>query len=242
MKDSVRYLESWKIEELFEELTSQGYRVRRPAQDNGPAFDLIAEKPGWKIAYEVKARSSLRAAGNQINVLRRRASEEGYDSFRLIVASPPHRTDIKIEGFETALASFLAANLPSEIAELIPHEQRKEQEFIKARYAIEVAVPPIRIIDLKVEQIDFDHLKLRTDGLRVTGDGVVTFTFEYGSQSHPEGGMTSVLRSDQGFPFRFDVSLDRENRVISAHQITVNTDDYYEDNGTSRPASLEVSP
>src|SRR4051812_24251782 len=103
MMDSAKYLELSTIEEVAGDLEAEGYTVSRPDNGHGPAYDLVAEKPGRKIAVEVKARSSLPGSSEEIAHLRQAAREQGFDSFRLVVASPPHRTGVEIKDLEQSL-------------------------------------------------------------------------------------------------------------------------------------------
>src|SRR4051812_7736895 len=115
MMAPAKYLKLSTIEELADKLKAEGYTVSRPDDGHGPAYDLVAEKPGRKIAVEVKSRTSLRGASDEIAHLRQAAREQGFDSFRLVVAYPPHRTGVEIADLEQSLLTHLLQNVPPEL-------------------------------------------------------------------------------------------------------------------------------
>ncbi len=58
-----------------------------------------------------------------------------------------------------------------------------------------------------------------------------------------DGSTSPISREarDYGFPFRFDVTLDREGRVQTAHEISVNTSSYDDDEAGEVAASAMAS-
>jgi hypothetical protein len=248
---SARYLELATIEEVANKLRLEGYAVTPGENGSGPTFDLIAEKPGRKIACEVKAKTSLREAADELRTLRQRARKEGFDFFRLVVASPPHRTQIEIEGFSTALVTFLKTNPPPEIVDIVSHIQKTQHQSGGRRFVGDIPIPQVRMVNLQIEQVDFDRLDIHPKSVHAIGDGVVGFALEFDTLICLDGTTSPVTRRglwdeddnhiEYGLPFRFDLTLDRENQVIAANQITVDTSSFYEDNDISHAPEDQAS-
>src|SRR2546423_15676174 len=98
MSTSIDYLEAAKLEEITSQFRNEGYNVTLNPGGDDQGYDLIAEKNGAKVAVEVKFNARLRESAETIKALRRRALEGGFDEFRLVVVSPPHETDVYVEG------------------------------------------------------------------------------------------------------------------------------------------------
>ena len=236
MKTSAEYLEAAEIEELAERLSAEGYHVYRPQNGSVPKFDLIAEKPGRKIAYEIKAPGSLRHAAGEIGARQRWAKTHGFDAFRLVVVPPPHRTEVEIDGLDAGLVAHLSQHVPIELQEVASRERVAAPPSPDLATVTKDGHPIVRVCDLGVRQIDFDKIKVGPESVRVSGDGVILFGLEYDYLVCLDGTTSPIVRKtldvwEYGFPFRFDVTLDRNGRVTEAHRIAVDPSSYYEDNG-----------
>jgi hypothetical protein len=246
MKESTRYLEAAKIEELTEELSAKGYEVTRLARGNGALFDLVAEKPGEKIAYEVKAPSSLRSSVERVVEQRKRAAEAGYDSIQLVVVNPPRATTVRIEGIEQAVLDYLDENPPVELEALAERELHKimakwkrppviistgvqnlESKTLDAIMTLESGpLPEVAIKPTRVSQIDFTSVEMRRDKVRVQGEGLLDATLIVNLLMSLDGTTSPISTAHVDFPVKFDVVLDRDGRVVWAYQLEVDTSSF----------------
>jgi hypothetical protein len=246
MKDSLRYLEAAKIEELVDQLSSQGYQVVRPSDADEAPFDLIAEKPGRRLAYNVKAQGHLRGSVEEILARRRYAQEHGIDSTSLVVVNPPHSTDVQIDGIEKALLDYLSEHVPPELERLAERDRirlsanwkRPEGEPVTrvAEFdftnpdALDAMTsrprPEVTIKPKNVEQLEFDSIAIQKERVRAIGTGLLN-AVEVSSTIVSLDGVTSPLGvTHLEFPFRFDVVLDRDGKVFWANQIELDTSAY----------------
>lgn len=223
MKDSTRYLEAAKIEELTEELSARGYQVTQLPRVNGALFDLIAQKPGEMIAYEVKAPSSLRPSVERIVEQRKRAKEAGYSSIHLVIVNPPHATETKVEGLEGALAAYFTTNLPQD---LVAFAERWREDGVGRgdwlpRWHGEK--PDVRYTKIDVRQIDLDRLVVADEQIQVAGDGLIVGTVETEPRTNGYESSRKPTEYEVDMPFKFDLVLDRALRVIKVNRVSVDT-------------------
>ena len=201
MTDIVQYLEAAKVEEVAEQLKSEGYQVvlNQTEPDANLRYDIIATKGGKRIAVEVKARSHLRDSVRLIRDLREQATRQGYDEFRLVIANPPRERIIEIDNFKGILYDYLVNGSFPEIEEL------------SERTSIE-----------DVSDIDIDSIEVNANGSDVRGTGLMSISLEYGG-GNPKNG----LSVDYDFPFTFIVTLSH-NMHIEDSQITIDTSGFFE--------------
>lgn len=219
MTTSARYLESAKVEQLAGQFRREGYEVI--VEPSGPdrGYDLVATKPGKRIAVEVKANSQLGSSSHQIKELRRRAFEQGFDEFRLVVVNPPHETRVQIEGLERKLASYISNYQPTDLTAI------SDKVTVKATKGIEI-----------------DSISALPGSTRVIGHGVVSIEIPF---SHGPVGSAIASMADEGvepgysagspilndedewvgwdvdLPFSFDLELDRELEIVRAYSLAV---------------------
>src|SRR6185436_6165373 len=93
-------LEYLKLKELASQLREEGYDVIESPTGNDEGFDLIATKDNKKLAIEVKTSSQLQASAESVKNLRKRALDQGFDEFRLILVNPPREVKVSIEKLE----------------------------------------------------------------------------------------------------------------------------------------------
>ncbi|MDQ3815141.1 MAG: hypothetical protein M3347_14525 [Armatimonadota bacterium] len=191
---ATQYLEAAKIEELAAQLQREGYEVVAPADE----YDLVAMKGDEKLAFIVKAKTSLPLETGKINHLRRRAQERGYNGFRLIVVNPPHEATITIDHLDENLLAYLSNHIPDELARLAPN---------------------VSIENVTALTIDLVQAQAGTPGLRVAGDGVVEVSWRRNGNGESE---------NWDFPFFFDVELDRSLQLATVRKLTVDTSSHYE--------------
>lgn len=201
MTDIAQYLEAAKIEEIAEQLKSEGYQVT--LNQIGPGidlqYDIVATKGDKRIAVEVKARSHLRNSVGLIRELRDYATRQGYDEFRLVIVNPPHERTIEIDNFENILYDHMVNDSYTKIEELA------------GRTSIE-----------DISDIEIDSIEVNADGIDVRGTGLVSVSLEYGGGDSNDG-----LSVDNDFPFTFRVTLSHDMHVEDS-QIDIDTSSFFE--------------
>jgi len=191
-------LEYLKVKEVASQLRAEGYSVTESPSGIDVGFDIVATKDDKKLAVEVKTSSRLQASTETIKNLRKRALEQGFDEFRLIIVNPPREVNVSIEGLEENLGTYLIENFPDDLDELSTHT-----------------------IIQDVNDIYIDSIQVTTGGVQVIGNGVVDVELNYGNNS--EG-----ISSNWSFPFSFDVTLDHKLEVSSHNKIEIDYSSLYE--------------
>ena len=152
------YLEQAKLDELEQLYRMRGYKVRRGYRaGSGVRYDLVATQGDQRIVFEVKASPTIAGQGKSLRELRRRAYEDGFTDFRLVVVSPPHRTDVSVPGLESELAAYMREHVPDELQGLASNV----------------------LIDA-VSGLEYSEVRATKVGLEISGDGVVEVTLAYG--------------------------------------------------------------
>ena len=200
MTTSFDYLEAAKIEELTTQFRNEGFDVTLNPTGDDEGYDLVAEKNGAKVAVEVKFNARLRESAETIKALRRRALERGYDEFRLVVVSPPHETNVHIEGFEERLLEHLRDSPPERIKKL-PNQ------------------PSIS----DVRGVDIDSITISSGGTRVSGNGVVRVSEPLTFAHYSPNPLLDTSELPMDFPFNFEIKLDSELRITEVYKIDVDT-------------------
>ena len=118
----VKALHDAKINELVETYVKRGYTVKEPPSATSEPFDLVLQDPknNKTLAFEVKLLPIDNKKTEQINTLRQRALENGYE-FRLVTIARPSRYEIEIEWLDQALLHYLIEKPLQEIDELATH-------------------------------------------------------------------------------------------------------------------------
>ena len=190
---SAELLEAAKIEELAETLRAEGFDVLTSTGPE-PSFDLVARRGQESLAFEVKARSRLQSALPAIHELRRRATEEGFTGFRLVVVNPPRTVDVQIDGLEALLSEELSENLPEDLNRLSSGTRVED-----------------------VSNIEIERVNVSPSGVQVSGWGAVDVELRHGTGSETQG-----LTTSSGFPFHFDVVLSPDlSRITESKDIRV---------------------
>jgi hypothetical protein len=205
MTTSIDYLEAAKIEELTAQLRDEGYRVTVHPSGEDQGYDLVAEKDNRKVAVGVKSNARLRKSAETIKALRRRAIERGYDDFRLVVVSPPHETDVHIEGLDKKLLEHLNESPPDALKN----------------------VPQSPCIE-SVRELEIDSISVTAEGTRVTGNGVVRVWERPNDGVYITNIPRNTLQWVTGLPFSFDIKLDNELRITDVYKIDVDTSSWFD--------------
>jgi hypothetical protein len=194
---SAELLEAAKIEELVETLRAEGYDVLTSTGPE-PSFDLVARRGQESLAFEVKARSRLQSALPVIHELRRRATEEGFTGFRLVVVNPPRTVDVQIDGLE----ELLSEELSEELSENLPEDLSRLSSGTRVE---------------DVSNIEVERVSVSSSGVQVSGWGAVDVELRRGTGSEADD-----LTTSSGFPFHFDVVLSPDlSRITESRDIRV---------------------
>lgn len=201
MTNIAHYLEAAKIEEVAEQLRSEGYQVsqERLNPDTHSRYDLIAVMGDKKIAIEVKACSQLRSSAGLIRDLREQAAKQGYDEFRLIVVNPPREKTIEIDNIEGILYDH------------IMQESFSELEELAGRVSVD-----------DISDVDIDSIEVNSSGIDVQGTGLLSASLEYGGGDHNDG-----LSVDYDFPFTFRITLNHDMNIVE-DEIDIDTSSFFE--------------
>ena len=198
MSAATQYLEAAKIEELVQKFLAKGYTVEQDAPagpgKSAPRYDILARHGDDTIAIEVKASGQLRSAASEIAQLRAHAHAMGFKEFQLVVAQPPRRVNVVVEGLEQKLTVYLVEHTPEALRYLSSYVRVEE-----------------------VYDVDIDELTDGVDGMRVTGTGLVRVNLAFGGGAEKDG-----LDMFESFPFHYRVMLDAERRMTVA-EIDVDT-------------------
>jgi hypothetical protein len=192
-RTSADYLEESAREDLIARLEGRGYQVAREVQVGDQRIDLLAERDGERIAYEVKARSRLKDSAQQMEQRREAARRNGVSVFRVLVAVPPHAVDVTIENFESELRTYLRDRPLPVVLKDLPSDTRVEN----------------------VVDIEIDTAEVSRSGIRVRGRGYVDVVFSDGE------GVGDDSRVYDSLPFSFDVELDSALHIKEMHAYTL---------------------
>lgn len=153
MTNAIHYLEAARADQVAHELEAQGFHIsRRPAAHE---YDLIATKGGKKIAIEVKARATLGASAQELRRLREQALQQGYDEFRIVVATPPRAKTIVVAGLHQQLADYLTEHIPHNLYEIAPN-----------------------VYVQRLQAVDIDHITVNDTDTRAIGTAMATIEFD----------------------------------------------------------------
>lgn len=190
MSAAISFVEQEKLDELEQQYRSRGYDVRRDYRSpSGRTYDMVALKGDERAVFEVKALSKLAGQGRALRELRRRAHDDGFTAFRLVVVSPPRRTDVSVPGLERELAEYLRQHQPNELQRLA------------GRVRID-----------SVSDLEISAIRANETGLDLAGDGVVEVTLQDGGSE--DGGETQ-----DDFPFRFHVQITSDLRLAQVYEL-----------------------
>jgi len=207
-ENDVEYL---KLKEVASQLRAEGYNVIESPTGTDKGFDLVATKDGKKLAIEVKVSSQLQESAESIKALRKRALEQRYDEFRLILVSPPHEIPVKIDSLDKELSNQMKE-------ESYKNYLKHPGDSYFDNYELE-----------KVSDIEIDSVSIAVEGIRIQGNGVVSVI-----EKLPEGslsqisGAVNISRWANDLPFQFDVTLDRELKISSVNGIEIDNSSFDE--------------
>jgi predicted RecB family endonuclease len=193
---SADYLEEAALEDLTASLERRGYRVVREALLGDQQLDLLAERNGERIGFEVKARSRLKDSALEIERLRTAARHAGLTGFRVVIATPPHAVDVTIEGLDTELLGHLYAHEMPDVLAVLSAGTRVED-----------------VSDIEIEAVEVRHA-----GIRVLGRAYADIELTYGS-----GAEQDALTASDSVPFSFDLELDSDLKIATMHRLTFDT-------------------
>lgn len=176
------YWKTAKAEEIAGQLREEGYDV-----EVGGYYDVVARKPGHRIAVEVALQSELKEKGALLSHLRQEAIERGYDEFRLVMTHLPQQTSINVQ------------DLPDQL--LLAFSQNP------ALLGVSTELTPgfLAIRDLEIKQAE-----LLSGHTRLTGEALLLIEWPAESHFQNEKWMESLA-------FEFDVELDANLFIQRIH-------------------------
>lgn len=192
------FLERAKQEELAADLERQGYHVTLEPTGEYWHFDLLAERGAERIAYEIRARSRLKASAIEVAQLRAAAKRAGVTDFRLVVVTPPRQIEVIVEGIDTQLYSHLADETPEELDELSSGTR----------------------VD-GVTDVDFESVVVSPSGIHLRGHATVELELNYGGGEERHG-----LTTGASVPLYFDVVLGHDLRISQVNELDLDTSEF----------------
>jgi hypothetical protein len=199
-QDVDRYLELSKLKELREKLEADGYTVTLQAGRGEVSFDLVAEKEGHVLAYEVMARSRLPTAVDALQRLQRAAATQNIE-LRTVFVEPPRRIDVDVEALEAILF----------------------QEVVNEAGVLFDGLGGATMVD-EVHSVQIEELHVRRGSLVVRGTAVVDVTNE-----HDGGDARDGVTWSFDFPLDFELTLDPADlSVMSTAKLEVDLAGFYE--------------
>lgn len=197
-----RYLELTKIEEIASEMIKKGYNISKDHKIANLSYDLFAEKNGEKIFIEVKSGKALQNYREQIKQMASTAKKIENAAFKLVVVNPPRTKSIEIENIENILYECFIENLPNELDQLSTHT----------------------LVD-DISDVEITDIRINSEGIVVSGEGLVVVNLQYGSRSDQEAENDSYYET---FPFEFKVLLSLELNLLECKSLSVDTSSFYE--------------
>ncbi|MBF0553904.1 MAG: hypothetical protein HQK96_05020 [Nitrospirae bacterium] len=205
-KYTTKYLHDIVIAQLYDEYKAKGYSVTKETMIGGYQADLVAQKNGETLVFEVttgsltqKGKERLRSLSTYVN------SQEGH-KFKFIYSAPPRERTIDIANIEEILTSEMENNIPDELDKLSTHTRIEE------------------IYDIDIAEIDIGK-----DGtISLKGTGTVSVELQNGSDSDNIKDMGHI--TFYSFPFTFSSKLEHKNRKLDTKnlKIKIDTSKYYE--------------
>ena len=153
-----QYLHEAKVYELIEKLQKQSYDVVRNYTEGEFQFDIYATHPSDKKRYiEVKSGTLSKLEQHQVARMAEYVKTLPDAKFELVVANPPRRKIIEIDGIESELFQYLSNNTPEEL----------------------LSLSPCTIVD-NVCDVEIDEVYITEENIRVIGTGTVEVIFDLG--------------------------------------------------------------
>lgn len=198
-RSSADYLEEAKLEELTADLEGQGYRIAREAPLGDQRVDLLAERDGERVAYQVKAISRLKESSQDIERLREAALQAGLTGLRVVVAVPPRAVSVTVEDLRSKLLAH----------------------FVKHQVALKLNVPyPVTKVE-KVVDVSIDAIDVHPSRVHVRGRAYLDVQIDDG-----RGFDGDVDFAVDSYPFAFDLDLDADLKIVAVNALSIDTDPY----------------
>ena len=153
-----QYLHEAKVYELLERLQNQSYNVVLNYSEGDFQFDLYAVHPSMKKRYiEVKSGTMSKMEQHRVASMAEYVKSLPDAKFELVVANPPRRKVIEIDGIEGELSHYLSLNAPQDL----------------------ISMSPRAIVD-SVCDVEIDEIYIAEENIIVIGTGTVEVTFDLG--------------------------------------------------------------
>jgi len=196
-------LEEAKIRQLIETYSKWGF-VRDSAleKQGGISFDLVLRNPETKrvVVFEIKFYPLSEHTIQQIEMLKRKAGELGYE-FRLVTIVKPARFDIQIDWLPDAMLKYFVNHSPSEIT-----NKASQVTFEK--------------VSIDIESI---HVTDNVADASVLGSVDVLFeSFPPGADYDDDKGVFT----DTIFPFTGQIRLDLSSKEVVQAEIQVDDSEW----------------
>lgn len=183
-----KHYEQATLEQLQFDYRQKGYEVLTDYQVDKFHFDLVAKKDNDIIVFEIKVGQWKTSKRQQVQQLRNYAVHKLGANFKLVLVNLPKETEIEIEDLESKFPNVLADYFIDEFSHMATHFWVDE-----------------------VSDIDFAELQVQKSKVEIKGSGIVTVSFQFGSDSDYR--KDNGLRWTDSFDFDFHLLLDRDLEI-----------------------------
>lgn len=204
MKDYLaRYYEKATIDQLADEYFKLGYSIKKCTPIGRFRADLLAEKDGQSIFFEVIKGVSNAEVRRRLSEMESLVNRLPNARFVVIPVRFSKEKIIRIEGIEDVLYNYMLNDFPEELDELSTHTS----------------------IDY-IDSVDIEIIKVVGSNLVIKCSGIVAVILQYGSDDEQEG----IRPMKMSFPFTFEGALttkDKECYVSETDSLKIETSSFY---------------
>lgn len=200
-----QYYEKATIDQLVDEYKQLGYSVQREVRLDKYRIDMVAERDGYSLFFEVKRSKMDVEARRRLEKLEELIRVKPNSRLILVPVRYSEEKQISFDNIEEIIYNHFIEEIPDDLDELSSHTSIDSVDY--------VTINTIKIYGLDIV---------------VKCSGQVSVELQYGNDSEQE----SQDNTRMSFPFEFEgaVSWNAEKNVYFISEIDglrINTDDYY---------------
>jgi hypothetical protein len=195
-----RHLAEAAVEQLAEDYRQRGYHVVPSDNGNDGGVDLVVERDGAKIYFQVKSAPGSPEDKELLKKVRRYVSGQPNAQFRLVLVRPPEQPAIEIQDFERRLLELCLDRID------------------------DLAVSEIAsgVFPQEVTDVDFELIEVSRDGIEVQGTALASFELEYGGEG--DDGLTT----HDSYPLSFHLRLNHDLEIDGVEALATDVSSFYE--------------
>lgn len=199
-----RYYERATIDQLEDEYRKQGYIVQREVRLDKYRIDMVAERDGYSLYFEVKPQKMDVEARRRLEKLEELIQAKPNSRLIFVPIRYSEEKQIFFDNIEEVIHNHFTVEIPDELDELSSHTRVNS-----------------------VDHVTLNAIKIYGLDIVVKCSGQVSVELQYGSDSEQEG-QENIRMS---FPFEFEGTIrwDTEKNCYSISEIDglrIHTDEY----------------